>query len=170
MKKDTVTHLLAIEKIKDQKKELLQRIYDDEDLTKLEKLELINEAELLGYKSYIQHPFEKFKPFFIKQLEDAGRRSNVIDEGWVGDYCERHRDINIPEEIITCFIENICWDNGNKPGKSESDPDFMDNMVEIFSDRGVEPQMSYSLPLGEVIDVLYDWVKDNRYIGWKFDW
>lgn len=137
------------------KEELLQAIINEESMSKLERLYLIEQHKLFDYEGYIQRPLnEKYLPILTESVKGKGGK-NIIADSWPvieTDYRDRGDLILMTNELqyaLECEDEN-------------------DGMIEVIRDRRTKE--SISITYQQLESEIYDWCIKNKKIGFFFDW
>lgn len=158
------------EALKAMKEEMLEEIINAEDMSKVEKLEAISENELLPIAGYIQNPFGKYYQQFKEKIwsstefdekygrfERNGRKYDpCIDDIFHTDRWQRHETIDF-SQIARDYDDDDYWD----------DEDGKDGIT-IMTNRNTKDVLK--IPKDELIDCLYEWVIENKKIGFILDW
>lgn len=136
------------ETVEKAKKELLDAIMNDKELSKPEKLELIDDNNLFGTSSSIEDIFSQYRDEFKK----TQKLSNpTIDDFFVLKEVDRHSMVNLSNEL-----EYINWNYTD------------DDMITIFRDR--KSGKEFRISRYEFIDTVYDWCIKHQKIGFEYDW
>lgn len=157
--------------IQEQIKELqtlrIEEIVNDDSLSKIEKLKMLEKEKLFGYASSLQTVFPEWEEEIIElerieahQRFNEGKDKYFYQSKMVDDIFDPSYDIN--EKYVTVsyadFLEN-CLD------------DFMEDdsdSVTVMTTRG--PSVKLVKSLTEVIDKIYDYCIEHKIIGFKNDW
>jgi hypothetical protein len=165
----------SIEKLKEAKakanEELLQAILADSKMSKLEKLQAIDECDILPYKSWLAHPLEeKYADVFKKQIDDKfGKQDFHIIDGWPTLDCDainRSQKISLANEL-ECAYENVSYEYRSE---KLSDQELEAKEIVILTNRSRDSLDEYKITLSQLVDDVYDWCVTNRKIGFCFDW
>jgi hypothetical protein len=161
----------ALEEIKEKLKEIedlkviaKNDIINDENTSKLEKLTLLRDNDMLGVCNSIAEIFPDWEDESI-HLEmqaaiDDGKDPEkdyictITDDMFCNDNYDRHQTVD-----LVSIIENISWDN--------EDLD-KDTMV-VIRNRG-KYKTNLKKTINEVIDVMYDWCIETNQYGFVMDW
>lgn len=153
-------------KLKDMKSQMLKDVISDESLSKLEKLKLISDNELMGFDSAWCDPFyEKYHKTYITIVSETPefkakwgkyptmKLENAVstDDFFVNNHYERHQLINLSDIAEMIDVE---WDDSQK--------------VLIYTNRTTKD--TFQITKEEFIDTIYEWVIKNKFIGFELDW
>ena len=132
--------------IEDAKFKLLNAIINDNEISKVEKLRLIDDNNLFTIDSYICHVFDdQYKQEYLNKI---GQRAIIDDWFHMREY-NRHETVNLAD-----VVENI--------------EDDEDDMITIFTNRS--NRETFEISKYEFIDTAYDWCIKNKCIGFQIDW
>jgi hypothetical protein len=134
--------------IKEAKDKLLNAIINDNEISKIEKLQLISQNDLFKTDSYIRDPFEEYRDEYIEELKKKGV-TNPITDNYI-DHMEydRHRVIDMSE-----LLEYL---------------DDEDDLITIYTNRRTDDK--FKISRYEFIDTIYDWCIKNKTIAFENDW
>lgn len=171
-----------IELLKEQR---IQEIINDESISKLDRLELLEKENLFGYAPYIQDEFPEWEKEIIELEKIEAERilkegspdpneicarmfyqSKMVDTRWdpSESLYEKHdlvsysRLLNSLEENDEEDFEEYYDENGNSK----------DGLITIMTTR--HPRVILRKSKQEIIDKLYDFCIANKIIGFKMDW
>jgi hypothetical protein len=137
-------------------KEQEELILEDNQLSKIEKLKLIDEYSLFSTEPYIQGVFKDVEENWAKELKIKYPRDRsfifddfIIDKGTYS----RYETINLLT-IIESIVEDEK-DNGNCS-------------IEVLTVRGLED--TYTMTTTEVIEHICDWCLTKKCIEFTLDW
>lgn len=137
--------------IKEAKDKLLNAILTDTEISKVEKLLLINDNDLFEINSWICDPFySEYYKEYESQLAKKGVTSPCIDD-WLRlfDY-QRHEIVNLAK-----ILEHMDERKG-------------DSLITIYTNRTTTDK--FQISKYEFIDTIYDWCIKNKCIGFEIDW
>jgi len=135
--------------IKEAKDKLLNAILNDTEISKIEKLGLINDNDLFKTDSWICDPFhDEYYEEYMNILKEKGVLNPIIDS-WVHnqDY-DRHQTVNLAE-----IVEYA--DEGSE-------------LITIYTNRKTPDVLKISKY--EFVDTIYDWCIKNKCIAFEIDW
>lgn len=139
--------------IKDAQDKLLNAIIDDTELSKTDKLLLINDNNLFKTLSWIQDIFVDHKPEYFKIVKSNpaynGAFGPMIDDYFQHREYSRHEVVNLAEMLEYMDEEE-------------------DDLITIFTNRHTSDK--YQISKYEFIDTIYDWCIKNKAIAFEIDW
>lgn len=158
----TVKHDLAIEFLEDSKKAIVDNIFADDKLSIIEKLTLISRHDLLPFDHCINHivPEEKFEAEL--RAKYPNKSFFIIDEISFAER-QRHERIDMANEV-ECVLENLSYENEDK-----TEEELMELDIDVLSCRGGIEDI-FKMKAKNYIQLIYDWVKASRKIGFVLDW
>ena len=134
--------------IKEAKDKLLDTILSDNELSKVEKLRLIDENDLFGSDPYMCNVFPEYYKEFSEELRRKGLMC-IIDDWFHKQEYQRHENVNLADVVE--FIE-----------------EYDEDLITIMTNRGSDDILQISKY--EFIDSIYDWCIKNKKIGFEIDW
>lgn len=151
--------------------ELLQAIIDDTTMPKLEKLQTIDDSDVLPYHGWIVRPLEeKYKDLFKAQIEEKhGVQPYLITDSWPFidcDYYDRGSKVSFAD-LLESEYENAAYAAGDV---EMTDEQLEKTEVTVMTNRSRDITDEYKISLGQLADDLYEWCIANGEIGCYFDW
>lgn len=153
----------------------LAEVKDDQILSKVEKLKIFHNENLMQVNEWISHPFSEYINIF-KNLEKTLDKTVIIDD-WIGmnaDKCHRGQQISYAE-LVSEIIEQV-----ENIKKTMADTEITTMTIPIVSVRGKwnyssspskkENTSLIEIPVEEAIDHLYNYAIENNESGFTFDW
>ena len=135
--------------IKEAKDKLLNAIISDNEISKVEKLQLISDNELFKTQVYICDPFEEYRKEYLDILKNKGVSNPIVDDfNHQRDY-SRHEIVNLAE-----IVE---WVNDDE-----------DDLITIYTNRRTNDV--FKISRYEFIDTVYNWCIKNKTIAYEIDW
>lgn len=164
----------TIKKLKEAKakanEDLLQAILADTELSKLEKLQAIDESDVLPYESYLMGPLVKYEDVFKNQIDHKfGKHDFHIIDSWPFIDCDcynRGQPVSFANEL-ECMYENVSYDYESE---ELTDTQLEGKEIVIMTNRSRDSRDEFKITLGQLVDDVYDWCITNRKIGCHFDW
>lgn len=162
------------ELIKERKRateDLIAAIISDLRLTKLEKLELIDEHRLFPHDTWIGRPLQhKYTEAFEKQIEEKyGKQDYHVIDSWPVLDCEhmqRGADYSYAD-LLQSEYENADYALNKDDA---SDHELEQTLVTVMTNRARESHDEYKITLKQLVDDIYDHCIEYRVIGFNFDW
>ena len=148
------------EKISSLKEEALQEVINDNSLSKVQKLRLIDDYDLLDYHEWINHPFAEWNDevFELERIE----AQKLLNEGKITYF---HQSSMVDDDI-----NHHCENKGERISYA----DYLDSIEEYEDKIPVlttrNPHITLYKTYEEVVDYLYDYCLMNKIIGHVFDW
>lgn len=136
----------TIANFKDAQKSIVDAIFKS-DMTKLEKLKMLSEKDLLGYNGYICHVFIQ-SPLLKQRIADTFANDRMLDD-IDPEYTPRYSSVDLYQRYL-------------------SDLEYEEFPLTVISCRGSKEIIDVTQE--ELIDIIYDWVETNRQIGFEVDW
>lgn len=138
--------------IKEAKEKLLNAILNDNEISKVEKLQLISDNDLFGSQSWICDPFEdEYHSEYLEQLKSKGITNPIVD-----DYIQHQGYSRYETVYMVDLVENIAY------AKNE------DDLITIYTNRNTNDK--FKISRYEFIDAVYDWCVKNKIISFVVDW
>ena len=143
-----------IKQLRNLKKQIVQDVFDS-DLSKVEKLKIFSEQDLLGTSPYIVHIFEdKYRdeipeepPGYKLMTDDYFSDGEKYDRGVIIDFYEN----------IESILEEVEYYKRS-----------LDEKIEVITARNGNWKKEISIQ--QFIDDIYDFVLEHKVIKFYFDW
>ncbi len=136
------------------KQDFLRVIFTSE-LSKTEKLILIQKHNLLPVSGWIEHPFHKQELELQKAVMlQSGRTYCITDDFF--RYTDRHDTIYFGD-VVKDLKESV----------EDTDYEYTE-VITIVTNRTNSDVISVTI--NEFIDIIYDFVVEKQIIGFKMDW
>lgn len=135
------------------KKNLVDEIFNDNSLSKYDKLKLISENKLLPYDTFKTHHSFGFDE--EKYIKDNKLSYLITDDYFEMLECARHEIVDYFETIEYLYIGI---------GEDEFYGDIL-----VLKSRG-EPVVEFSISIDNFVDYIYETVVESGYIGFHNDW
>lgn len=151
-------------KMKELKAQALKDIINDNELSKVDKLKLISNNDLMETNSCVCDPFEKYQDDYLtkvasdpnyeyrKYYTDINRlkSSVIVDDFFTNRDYQRHQVVDLSE--IASYIDS-------------EDPN---DKILIYTNRS--SKLKCFISPKEAVDTIYDWVISNNTIAFEIDW
>lgn len=149
------------------RKEMYQEVIDDPDMTKVEKLETIWDNKLLEIGGSIEELFYKYIPEYMEiikknpkyqELNKKYKRGDKDYDPFFDDYfvmCDfdRYQVVNLAREAKNAMF-------GYNPNRN--------NNIAVMSNRVTNDL--FIITKEQFVDDIYEWVLENKMIGFELDW
>jgi len=177
------TYIQGIANIKE---ECLKLLYETNELSKMEKLQIISENKLFGNYGSLITSESSFKDALFKKQADQLRESLVekmkddpnkyyrfiqnpgeiqIRRCIVNDYEDRHITADL-FEWLQRIEDDYSYDDANEGDDLLREP----MSVVYYNFPGTKETLNVKLSFDEIVDEIYEWVFRNKYISFTFDW
>ena len=147
------------------RREEIKQTIIDSDLSKVEKLKIFSEYDLMEEDRWLCHPFEDLygDEYTAHLIEIAKNSNNTHWQFWAN---QGH--FIIDEEIYDGRQRHEIIDLGNYFEGYLEDEDG-DQMITVLTNRTITSEV-FKVPMSKVVDDLYNWCVTNNIIRYAIDW
>ncbi len=157
------------------KEERINEILNDNNLSKIEKLEIIETEKLWGYASFIQHEFVQWEKEAIELEKIEAER--ILEEGSSdsNEICAKQfYQSRMTDSIFdpSTFLYERC--------EQVSYADHLSRILEFHENEGDNPLITVistrhpcielKKPFKEIVDAVFEFACNNKIIGFTNDW
>lgn len=153
------------EQIEQLKEARIQEIINDELISKIDKLKLLETEKLFGYAPYIQHEFIEWE----KEAQEQDKAISKKDWSMTDSFLSPSESEYEKYDIVS-YVEalEIFFQNCEEEFEDGNDGPFDGERYVVITCRS--SNIIIQKTKQEIIDAIYDFCIMNRIIGFKNNW